>query len=115
MFILILALLLNGDFYLGSVLSTSLTKLVSRYNGDATKANELKAEAMLIMTSIIRIGKSDFPTSKIDEDSHDRILMCLRVLSGGGGGDTEFMKNVFLVDCRKAYKQLVDADQVCKI
>jgi coatomer subunit beta len=106
---------LNGDFYLGSVLSTSLTKLVSRYEGlgDAVKGNELKAQAMLIMTSIIRIGKSDFPSSKIDEDSHDRILMCLRVLSGGGGGDAEILKNVFLVDCRKAYKQLVDAEQVC--
>lgn len=92
-----------------------MTKLVSRFEKlpgiDVSKKNELKAEAMLIMTSIIRIGKSDFPSSKIDEDSQDRVLTCLRILSSAPGA--EEMKNVFLVDCRKAYKQLVDTQQVC--
>jgi coatomer subunit beta len=64
---------------------------------------------MLIMTSIIRIGKSEFPTSQIDEDSHDRILTCLRVLASLPQ-DT-MMKDVFLVDCRHAYSQLIQAEE----
>ncbi|KAJ3382672.1 coatomer subunit beta [Lobulomyces angularis] len=116
------ALLLNGDFFLGSVLSTALTKLVSRFEKLSqasspelkAKANELKAEAMLIMTSIIRIGKSDFPISKIDEDSHERILTCLRVLSIKKSENSNFMNEIFLEDCRNAYKNLVLTDQLKK-
>lgn len=67
---------------------------------------------MLIMTSIIRLGKSDIPTSKIDEDSLDRVLVCLRVLSTP---DDKFIKDIFLVDCRNAYSQLIQADEVKKL
>ncbi|KAJ3092871.1 coatomer subunit beta [Quaeritorhiza haematococci] len=106
------ALILNGDYFLGSVLSTTLTKIICRYADlcpDFSKVNALKAEAMLIMTSIIRIGKSEFPSSPIDEDSHDRILTCLRVLSGIA--DEAIMREVFLVETRKAYSELIQAEQ----
>lgn len=95
------------------MLATTLTKLVTRFGdfaNDPVKSNELKAEAMLIMISIIRIGKSEFPTSQIDEDSHDRVLTCLRVLSSYP--EDEFMKEVFLVECRNAYSQLIQAEEV---
>ncbi|KND03510.1 coatomer subunit beta [Spizellomyces punctatus DAOM BR117] len=110
------ALLLNGDYFLGAVLSTALTKLVLRYaeiNGDQVKVNTLKSEAMLIMTSIIRVGRSDFPSAPIDEDSHDRITTCLRTLSLIPEDD--MMREIFLADCRRAFSQLVQSqDKVNK-
>ena len=62
---------------------------------------------MLIMTSIIRLGKTDL-NSKIDEDSHDRILLNLRVISTNNSS----MKEIFLVDCRNAYKQLIETENI---
>lgn len=48
MLTLLVALLLGGDFYTGSVLASTLTKLVLRYGElegtEAQKANALKAE-----------------------------------------------------------------------
>ncbi|KAJ3143811.1 coatomer subunit beta [Irineochytrium annulatum] len=74
------------------------------------KQNALRVEAMLIMTSIIRVGKSEFPTSPIDEDSHDRISNCLKILSGLLSQDLH-MRDVFLKDTRKAFSQLIQAGE----
>ncbi|KAJ3183421.1 coatomer subunit beta [Geranomyces variabilis] len=104
------ALILNGDYFLGSVLSTALTKLMLRYaevGGNNAKTNTLKSEAMLIMTSIIRVGRSDVPTNQIDEDSHERILTCLRTLSAIPEDD--LMKEIFLTDCRRTFTKLVES------
>ncbi|KAJ3120133.1 coatomer subunit beta [Nowakowskiella sp. JEL0407] len=105
-------LLLNGDFFLGAVLATSLTKLVLRYgelSSKPIKVNELRAEVMLILTSIIRVGKSEFVTTQIDEDSHDRISVCLRVLSSVPG-EAE-LRTVFIEECRRAYALIVEAEE----
>jgi coatomer subunit beta len=94
------------------VLATSLTKLVLRFSEltrGTAHSNALRAEAMLIMTSIIRIGRSEFVSSPIDEDSSDRIQLCLKTL-GTAGGDP-ILKTVFLEDTRKAFTQLVAAEE----
>lgn len=49
-------LILDGDFYLASVLSSTLTKLVMRHSEiskDVARTNALRAEAMLIMISSV--------------------------------------------------------------
>ncbi|KAF8890105.1 coatomer protein [Infundibulicybe gibba] len=77
-------LLLGGDFFTGAVLAAALTKLVLRFNdksADPAGVNTLRAEAMLIMTSIIRVGQSKFVTVQIDEDSNERIMNCIQTLS----------------------------------
>jgi coatomer subunit beta len=105
------ALLLSGDYFVGTSLASALTKLVLRYSQlkpNSKKANSLRSEAMLILTSIIRVGKSEFPASQIDEDSLERISHCLKVLSGFMVKD---LKDVFLVDTRKAFTQLSQAEE----
>ncbi|KXS20068.1 Coatomer, beta subunit [Gonapodya prolifera JEL478] len=105
-------LIVNGDYFLGSVLATTLTKMVLRYpslGADRWKENALRAEAMLIMTSIVRIGRSDVPPAPIDEDSIDRILLCLRTLSTQRPNDGE-IGGYFLREGRKAFGMLVEAD-----
>lgn len=105
-------LILDGDFFLASVLSSTLTKLVMRHSEiskDTARTNALRAEAMLIMISIIRVGQSQFVKQPIDEDSVDRIMSCVRSLA-------EFvekreLETVFLDDTRKAFRAMVQVEE----
>ncbi|TKA76022.1 hypothetical protein B0A55_05107 [Friedmanniomyces simplex] len=105
-------LILDGDYYLATVLSSTLTKLVMRHSeisGDPARTNALRAEAMLIMISIIRAGQSQFVKLPIDEDSVDRIMSCVRSLS-------EFAKRkeletAFLDDTRRAFRDMVQVEE----
>lgn len=105
-------LILDGDYYLATVLSSTLTKLVMRHSEisqDTARTNALKAEAMLIMISIIRVGQSQFVKTPIDEDSVDRIMSCVRALA-------EFqqkkeLETVFLDDTRKAFRTMVQYEE----
>lgn len=105
-------LILDGDYYLSTVLASTLTKLVMRHSeisDDVARTNALKAEAMLIMISVIRVGQSPFSKAPIDEDSIDRIMSCVRSLA-------EFetkkeIETVFLEDTRKAFRAMVQAEE----
>ncbi|KAL5615673.1 hypothetical protein BROUX41_005705 [Berkeleyomyces rouxiae] len=105
-------LILDGDYYLATVLASTLVKLVMRHSelsSDNSRTNALRAEAMLIMISIVRVGQSHFAKQPIDEDSIDRIMTCVRSLA-------EFTKHkqletVFLDDTRKAFRAMVLAEE----
>ncbi|CAJ0760878.1 13066_t:CDS:2, partial [Entrophospora sp. SA101] len=103
---------IRGDFFLGSVLASTLTKLVMRYSensNDQKKINSLRAEAMLIMASVIRVGQSQFVTNPIDEDSYDRILSCLHVLEQFSNDLA--IKNIFLQDTKASFTRIVEAEE----
>ncbi|KAI8138542.1 adaptin N terminal region-domain-containing protein [Fennellomyces sp. T-0311] len=105
-------LLVNGDYFLGTVLATTLTKLVLRYStlvSDASAVNSRRAEAMLIMTSIIRVGQSQFVTHHIDEDSYDRIMQDLRVV--GNRQHEKVIDKVYLEDSRNAFAKQIQAEE----
>ncbi|CEP18471.1 hypothetical protein [Parasitella parasitica] len=105
------SLLLAGDYFLGTVLSTAITKLALRYNktdSDETLKNSRNAEAMLIMTSILRIGQSKFVAFEIDEDSYDRIMQDLRIV--GTAGQNEEINTVYLQDTREVYAKQLQAE-----
>lgn len=105
-------LILDGDYYLATVLSSTLTKLVMRHaevSQDAARTNALRAEAMLIMISIVRVGQSQFVKAPIDEDSVDRIMTCVRSLSEFS--ERKELETTFLEDTRKAFKTIVQAEE----
>jgi coatomer subunit beta len=112
-------LILGGDYFLASVLATTLTKLVLRIEGLTNGGtggtfNSLKVLSMLILTSIIRVGQSttNLIVSQIDEDSYERVLSCLRVLSGAGTKNSSKsylkLKEIFLQHCHSVYKKIVE-------
>lgn len=108
-------LILAGDFYLGAVLSSTLVKLVLRLAQLQTVekfANALKAEALLIMVSILRVGESSYVTKKIDEDSADRILACIKFLTDDE--DSDLIAQGFLEDTKEAYKAQIQSEQLKK-
>lgn len=105
-------LILDGDFYLATILSTTLVKLVMRHyemSEDKARSNALRAEAMLIMISIIRVGQSQFVKAPIDEDSVDRIMSCVRSLADFT--ERKQLETVYLEDTRKAFRALVDVEE----
>lgn len=105
-------LILDGDFYLGTVLSATLAKLVMRHyeiSQESARTNALRAEAMLIMISIIRVGQSPFVKAPIDEDSVDRIMSCIRALAEFA--EKKDIETVFLEDTRKAFRAMVQVEE----
>ncbi|KAL9094313.1 MAG: hypothetical protein Q9165_003454 [Trypethelium subeluteriae] len=105
-------LILDGDYYLASVLSATLTKLVMRHSEisqDTARTNALRAEAMLIMISIVRVGQSQFVKAPIDEDSVDRIMACVRSLAEFA--QKKDLETVFLDDTRKAFRAMVQTEE----
>ncbi|THY36579.1 Coatomer, beta subunit [Aureobasidium pullulans] len=105
-------LILDGDYYLATVLASTLTKLVMRHSeisDDEARTNALRAEAMLIMISIIRAGQSQFVKHPIDEDSIDRIMSCVRSLAEFA--QKRELENAFLDDTRKAFRDMVNVEE----
>ncbi|GME90881.1 hypothetical protein B5S29_g1403 [[Candida] boidinii] len=109
------ALILEGDFYLATVLSSTLVKLVLRFSKISTNnkiLNALKAEAMLIMVSILRVGNSSFVKKAIDEDSAERILSCIRFLSDDNNeNDESLITEAFLEDTKKAFESQIKLEE----
>lgn len=111
------SLLLLGDFYTGTVLASTLTKLVLRFaelSSDADAKNSMRAESMLIMTSIVRVGESKFTASPIDEDSTERIMACVETLASSiqdAEPESAEAKEVFLHDTKAAYTKMVEHEQ----
>lgn len=105
-------LILDGDYYLATVLAATLTKLVIRHHeisSEAARTNALRAEAMLIMISIIRVGQSQFVKAPIDEDSVDRIMSCVRSLAEFK--EHKELETVYLEDTRKAFRAMVQVEE----
>lgn len=110
------SLILFGDFYTASVLAATLVKLVLRFaqlSSDEAAKNALRAEAMLIMTSIIRVGHSKYVATQIDEDSEERVMTCLKILGQSTLSHDEAIEaaDVFLRDTRDAYAQLLQHER----
>lgn len=106
------ALILDGDYYLGSVLSSTLVKLIMRYSEiskNTSKLNFMCAEGMLIMTGIIRVGQSKYVKMHIDEDSIDRILICLRSLIEYQNNPS--IKDIFLKDTKNAFINMLSIEE----
>ncbi|KAJ2393817.1 coatomer subunit beta [Coemansia sp. RSA 2559] len=112
------AVLLHSDFFTGTVLASTLAKLVLRYaqitgaggeEEDESQLNSLRAEAMLIMAGVIRIGQSAFVATPIDEDSYSRVLACIRALEFMDE-DSEVLGDAFIRDTQSAFARLVKGE-----
>lgn len=100
------SMLLAGDFFLGSVLAATYTKMLLRLraNGEmATLAlNRLTAELMLVVAGILRLGASGSTTTHpMDDDVRDRMAGCMRVMASGDGGNAAA---VWLDACRASFE-----------
>lgn len=98
--------LLDGDFFIGAALSTSLCKLVIRHislEDDEAKRNRFCAEAMFIIASILHLGRTSLPTKPMNEDDYDRMIMCIRLLNER----LPLTFQIFGQDCRLALADML--------
>eukprot|EP00884_Botryococcus_braunii_P022038 jgi/Botrbrau1/8518/Bobra.0029s0022.1 len=104
-------LLLSGDFFLGSVIAGTLTKLVLRQRevlaGEDVRLNRSTAESMLYIVSILRLGESPTLSHPADSDSVDRMTACLQVLANG-----EEARDVWLEGCRASFSNMIQDKQI---
>jgi hypothetical protein len=72
-----------------------------------------RAQCMLIMTSIIRVGQSHFASVPIDEDAQERILACLQSLAelDSRAPSSTVLEDIFLRDTQKAYATMVQHEE----
>jgi coatomer subunit beta len=102
------AVLLTGDFFLGSVVATTLTKLALRMCDVATSSparlNAVHGEVMLYIVSMLRLGESPVLAHPIDDDSADRLQLCLNVLLKK---DDAQLRKVWLRECRSSYATMI--------
>jgi coatomer subunit beta len=100
--------LMDGDFFIGTTLAATLTKLVLKYfewEDKEIERNRVCTTAMLIMSSIMHLGKSGFPKKQITNDDLDRIFLCLKTLSER----TPEIVGVFKEACREALAGMLTA------
>lgn len=93
---------------MASILASTLAKLALRafeISPNETFKNALRAEAMLIMISVIRVGESSIVSNKIDEDTVDRIFTCVKIV--GEGYQNKQLDKAILYDGRKAFQTQV--------
>ena len=100
--------MMDGDFFIGASLATTLAKLALRYKGlesDLQKSNRMQAEAMLIMSSVLQLGRSGLPTKAMTHDDAERLSLCLRSLAC----PTSLVQKVFTEGCRDALGRMLTA------
>lgn len=105
-------LLNQGDFYIACVIATTFVKLSMKYASIASKekAHIYSGKSMLLMTTMIRIGKSLTPP--LDEDAFTRIMTCIRVL--GNYPSHQEIAKTFTVESRKAFTHLIESKDAIK-
>ncbi|CAE7853780.1 copb1, partial [Symbiodinium sp. KB8] len=102
-------LLVEGDFFLGASIASTMCKLalrVAQLIGDATArpVKGVTADAMLVMAAILELGQSQGRGggSGIDQDSFERIVLCMRVL--GDRSTNAAAAGVLLDGCKDSFK-----------
>ena len=64
---------------------------------------------MLVLSSILHLGRSGLPSKPITEDDFDRIVTCLKILSEQPSDRNEMVGSVFQTDCRSALDEMLEA------
>ncbi|GJY10674.1 coatomer subunit beta-1 [Tanacetum coccineum] len=105
------SLLLTGDFFLGAVVACTLTKLVLRLaevQPSKSEVNKASTQVLLITVSMLQLGQSSFLPHPIDNDSYERIVLCIRLLCNPG----EEIKKIWLQSCRESFVQMLADKQM---
>ncbi len=112
--------LLNGEFFIGTALANCLVKLALRFKqvvGVGKLTNAFLAESMIILTSILHLGKSKLINQTINEDDYERIALCLMILTNicsenGINADIQYLLNaIFLAEMRSSLDSMLSSNK----
>ncbi|XP_050375463.1 coatomer subunit beta-1 [Argentina anserina] len=100
------SLLLTGDYFLGAVVACTLTKLVLRLEEvqqSKVEVHKASTQALLIIVSMLQLGQSPVLPHPIDNDSYDRVVLCIRLLCN----PSEDIKTIWLQSCRQSFVSML--------
>lgn len=110
-------LLHKSEFFIGTALANCLVKLALRYKNishDVAQVNTYLTECMLILTSILHLGKSKLVSQVINEDDYERISLSLVILININSAKAiapeieELMNGIFLRETRLSLGSMLD-------
>lgn len=104
--------ILSGDFYTSAILASTIVKLVLRFekiSKNESILNALKAEGLLMLVSVIRVGESNIVDKQIDEDSKERITTAIAILMDESNpseskSERELLEIAFLDATKSSFK-----------
>ncbi|KAL3536033.1 hypothetical protein ACH5RR_004494 [Cinchona calisaya] len=105
------SLLLTGDFFLGAVIACTLTKLILRLEEvqpSRVEVNKASSNILLIMVSMLQLGQSSVLPHPIDNDSYERIVLCIRLLCNTG----DEVRKIWLKSCRESFVKMLSDKQL---
>lgn len=105
------ALLLSCDYFLGTIVASTCTKLVLKLTGlglPKKAVNEEGARCMLFVASLLRLSQSGTVSHSIDADSEEKLAMCLNILSKRDGGPEAGVVDALLTGCRASFVAMVE-------
>ncbi|XP_004296972.1 PREDICTED: coatomer subunit beta-1 [Fragaria vesca subsp. vesca] len=105
------SLLLTGDFFLGAVVACTLTKLVLRLEEvqpSKVEVHKASTQTLLIFVSMLQLGQSPVLPHPIDNDSYDRIVLCIRLLCN----TSDEIRNIWLQSCRQSFVSMLTEQQL---
>ena len=105
-------LLKQGQYYLASVLSSTLTKLILRMyeikNVNKNIINEFTSKCLLIITTIIRHGTSSLTKNKMDNDTKDRMLYAInKLLNPIKFNNSKILNKCILTKCKNNFNNML--------
>ncbi|KAL6527054.1 hypothetical protein OROGR_016144 [Orobanche gracilis] len=105
------SLLLTGDFFLGAVVACTLAKLILRLEEvQPSKIEVIKASTstLLVMVAMLQLGQSSVLPHPIDNDSYDRIVLCIRLLCNTENA----VRKIWLNSCRESFVKMLSDKQL---
>ena len=103
-------MIVEGNFFVGTSLCAALCKMIINLglqtSWESEDVKRLQIQSMLTMCSMIKLGQVLLSSSKrIDQDSFDRIVLWLRVLSDPNA--SEALRKNFIQDCGTCFDEMV--------
>ncbi|KAL7148464.1 hypothetical protein ABFS83_06G180000 [Erythranthe nasuta] len=105
------SLLLTGDFFLGAVVACSLSKLILRLEEvqpSKIEVNKASTNALLVMVAMVQLGQSSVLPHPIDNDSYERIVLCIRLLCN----PVDAVRKIWLKSCRESFVKMLSDKQL---
>ncbi|KAM1757023.1 hypothetical protein ACFX11_006326 [Malus domestica] len=100
------SLLLTGDFFLGTVVAYTMTKLALRLEGvqpSKVEVNKAFSQALLIVVSMLQLGQSPLLPHPIDSDSYAGMVLCIRLLCNTG----DEVRKIWLKSCCQSFVDML--------
>ncbi|KAI7756266.1 hypothetical protein M8C21_015500 [Ambrosia artemisiifolia] len=81
----------------------AINYLLTHVQTSKVEVNKATTQVLLIIVSMLQLGQSSFLPHPIDNDSYERIVVCLRLLCN----PSEQIKKIWLQSCRESFVQML--------